>query len=156
MEKKSPTGLLRPSKLESWSRAIVATCSKARSFLFPGLVWQLLVEMHLASEDVDEVLDDSAVVAAARRGGAGQDLDQGGGGGGWRGGGGAGGGGGVAPAEQAETEEPALRSCRDDAKDWEKAHQIHFGFLGEEELDFLDLAGSFSPTKFFRRQLRFI
>ena len=85
-------------------------------FLFPGLVWQLLVEMHLASEDVDEVLDDSAVVAAARRAGAGQDLDQGGGGGGWRGGGaGAGGGGGVAPAEQAETEEPALRSCRDDA-----------------------------------------
>merc|ERR1719204_84521 len=70
---------------------------------------------NLASEDVDEVLDDSAVVAAARRAGAGQDLDQGGGGGGWRGGGGAGGGGGVAPAEQAETEEPALRSCRDDA-----------------------------------------
>ena len=28
--------------------------------------------------------------------------------------------------------------------------------LGEEELDSLDLAGSFSPTKFFRRQLRFI
>ena len=28
--------------------------------------------------------------------------------------------------------------------------------LGEEELDSLNLAGSFSPTKFFRRQLRFI
>ena len=28
--------------------------------------------------------------------------------------------------------------------------------LGEEELDSLELAGSFSPTKFFRRQLRFI
>ena len=28
--------------------------------------------------------------------------------------------------------------------------------LGEKELDSLDLAGSFSPTKFFRRQLRFI
>ena len=28
--------------------------------------------------------------------------------------------------------------------------------LGEKELDSLDLAGSFSPTKFSRRQLRFI
>ena len=137
------TGLLRPKRLDNWSRAMVATWTRnvesVKSFFFL---------LNLPGENVDQVLDNSAGVAAAGRRGGGQGLDEGRGGGRrWRrarcrrgrrvrG---------RVSAKQAEAKEAALRGCRDDAEKGKKAQQMHFG-------GFFDF---WTATKVLKRDPRF-
>merc|ERR1711872_334780 len=114
------TGLLRPSKLVSWSRAIVATLpvrTSMRFWMIP-LLSLLLAMLVLVKTSTKAVVGEEVVLVL------------------------------VEVVESPPPSKPKPRSPPSGAAETmhKTRRRLTKYILGEEELDSLDLAGSFSPT----------